>query len=192
MLYYSLAISNASDAISACRHRTISRKTMNIVPIAPFSPKVRPSIRGAARTLALAALACTLTACGPSRFVPSKSDAAWNGPEIWLESTPQWTVVAKAPTGGWTVTLDQLMEQRGRTEVFVTLKRPNPTFLVTAAEVEQRVITPHKNNIPVWVYARIQNFKGEPKDGSFSLAAKSQDAKAPPAPPEKPTQPADE
>lgn len=165
---------------------------MNIVPTAPFSRKVHTPIRAAAWIVTLAALASSLCGCGPSRFVPSKTDAAWIGPEVWIESTPQWTVAAKAPTGGWTFTLDQLMEQRGRTEVFVTLKRPNPTFLVTAAEVEQRVTTPLKNNIPIWVYARIQNFEGEPEDGSFALASKSQDAKTPPAPPEKPTQSANE
>lgn len=158
---------------------------MNIVPIARFSRKVRPLNRVAGGVLMLALAACSLVGCGPSRFVPSKSETAWTGPEVWIESTPQWTVVAKAPTGGWTVTLDQLMEQRGRTEVFVTLKRPNPTFLVTAAEVEQRVITPLKTNVPIWVYARIQNFRGEPEDGSFSLASKSENAKAPPAPVEK-------
>ena len=157
---------------------------MNIVPTAPFSPKVRPAFRAAtratARALALAGLACGLTACGPSRFVPSKSETGWNGPEIWIESTPQWNIVAKAPTGGWSFTLDQLMEQRGRTEVFVTLKRPNPSYLVTAAQVEQRVTTPLKNNVPIWVSARIQNFKGQPEDGTFALVDKSVNAKAPP------------
>lgn len=168
---------------------------MNIVPTAPFSPKVRPAIRATTRAtarattralgLALATLACALPACGPSRFVPSKSETGWNGPEIWIESTPQWNIVAKAPTGGWSFTLDQLMEQRGRTEVFVTLKRPNPSYLVTAAQVEQRVTTPLKNNVPIWVYARIQNFKGQPEDGTFALVDKSVNAKAPPPPVEK-------
>lgn len=163
-------------------------QTMNIVPTAPFSPKVRPAIRAARRVLALALLATaasTLPACGPGRFVPSKSETGWNGPEIWIESTPQWNIVSKSPTGGWSFTLDQLMEQRGRTEVFVTLKRPNPSYLVTAAEVEQRVTTPLKNNVPIWVYARIQNFKGQPEDGTFALVDKSVNAKAPPPPVEK-------
>ncbi|MBY0112110.1 MAG: hypothetical protein K2Y21_04765 [Phycisphaerales bacterium] len=152
---------------------------MNIVHPACFSRKVAAIARLALLGLA-AACFVALPSCGPGRFVPSKSETGWNGPPIWIESTPEWTVVAKAPTGGWQFTLDQLMEQRGRTEVFVTLKRPNPSYLVTAAEVEQRVTTPLKNNVPIWVYARIQNYRGQPEDGSFALVDKSVNAKAPP------------
>lgn len=127
----------------------------------------------------LVALACT--GCGTGVFVPSKSPNAWAGPPVWIESTPEWTVVSEPPIGGWRVMLDQVMEQRGHTEVFITLRPPNPSFIVTPSPVQQRVATPIRQNVVLWVYARQQNWAGTPSSGPFSLAAKSEDAKPPPA-----------
>ncbi len=126
-----------------------------------------------------------LTACGPGRFIPEKSSSAWVGPTVWVESSPQWTIVVQPPIGGWNVTLDQIMEQRGRTEVFISLTPPNPSFVVTPTPVEQRISTPIRNTVPMWVYARQLGWQGQPpwqpSTAPFSRAAKSEDAKAPPA-----------
>jgi hypothetical protein len=121
-----------------------------------------------------------LAACGPDRFVPSKDNQAWVRPPIWIESTPDWTIVVEPPTGGWQVSLDQIMEQLGHTEVFVTIRPPNPAYLVTPAPVQQRVVTSIHQDTVLWVYAREQNWKGQPAQASFSLAAKSIDARKPP------------
>lgn len=125
----------------------------------------------------------SLTGCGPGRFVPEKTQAAWNGPAVWVESSPQWTVVVEPPIGGWSVSLDQITEQRGRTEVFISISPPNPSFVVTPTPVEQRVATPIRNTIPLWVYARQLHWQGEPPwkpaTGPFTLAAKSDDARPP-------------
>ncbi|MBX3380720.1 MAG: hypothetical protein KF805_11555 [Phycisphaeraceae bacterium] len=122
-----------------------------------------------------------LAGCGAGRFVPEKSPNAWTGPAIWIESSPQWTVVVNPPIGGWRVKLNQIMEQRGRTEVFISLLPPNPSFIVSPTPVEQRNATTISSTIPLWVYARQLNWQGEPPDGPFSLAAKSDDAKPPPS-----------
>ena len=91
--------------------------------------------------------------------------------------------MAEPPIGGWRVSLDQILEQRGRTEVFISLVPPNPSFIVTPSPVEQRVATPIRNTVPMWVYARQLSWQGQPpwKPSSqpFSLAAKSENAKPP-------------
>lgn len=122
-----------------------------------------------------------LGGCGSGRFVPERTSAPWTGPEIWVESSPQWTVVVNPPIGGWRIKLNQIVEQRGRTEIFISLLPPNPTFIVTPTPVEQRNATTISNTIPLWVYARQLTWQGEPPDGPFSLAAKSENAKTPPS-----------
>lgn len=158
----------------------------SIVPMTRKTRKVVAAFGGALLSLAL-------VACGPGRFIPEKTPNAWNGPEVWIESSPQWTVVAKPPIGGWTVTLDQIMEQRGRTEVFISLSPPNPSFVVTPSPVEQRITTPIRNNVPVWVWARQLGWQGQPPwrpaTGPFSLAAKSENARPAPAFEQGPTDP---
>ncbi|MBN8598521.1 MAG: hypothetical protein J0L78_12695 [Planctomycetes bacterium] len=148
----------------------------SIVPMTRKTRKVVAAFGAALLTL-------TLGACGPGRFIPEKTPNAWSGPTVWIESSPQWTIVAQPPIGGWTVSLDQIMEERGRTEVFVSLSPPNPSFVVTPSPVEQRVSTPIRNTVPMWVYARQLSWQGQPPwrpaTGPFSLAAKSDDAKAP-------------
>ncbi|MFO0784856.1 MAG: hypothetical protein U0573_00790 [Phycisphaerales bacterium] len=133
--------------------------------------------------VALASLAPV--SCTPGKFVPSKSNEAWKGPPVWVESTSDWTVVAEPPIGGWRINLVQIMETLGHNEVFITLQPPNPTFIVTPVAVQQRIATSIPNSTPIWVYARQMNWKGEPASGPFMLAAKSQDAKPPTPPPEK-------
>ncbi|MBS0187078.1 MAG: hypothetical protein JSS51_03355 [Planctomycetes bacterium] len=142
-----------------------------IVPKAPKTLKVAAAF-AAASLLAL-------EGCGPGRFVPEKSPNAWRGPDVWVESSPQWTIVVQPPIGGWQIFLDQIMEQRGRTEVFISLIPPNPSFIVTPSPVEQRISTPIRNNVTLWVYARQLDFRGQPDSAPFSLAAKSEDAKPP-------------
>lgn len=145
--------------------------------IVPMARKTRKVVAPFGAALLLLAL----VACGPGRFIPEKTPNAWTGPEVWVESSPLWTVVAQPPIGGWTVTLDQIMEQRGRTEVFISLSPPNPSFVVTPSPVEQRVTTPIRNTVPVWVWARQLTWQGQPPwrpaTGPFSLAAKSENAK---------------
>lgn len=148
-----------------------------IVPMPRKTRKVVASFGGAL------AAGLSLAACGPGRFVPEKTSNAWTGPTVWVESSPQWTIVAEPPIGGWRVSLDQILEQRGRTEVFISLVPPNPSFIVTPSPVEQRVATPIRNTVPMWVYARQLSWQGQPpwKPSSqpFSLAAKSENAKPP-------------
>ncbi|MBX3390784.1 MAG: hypothetical protein KF691_15150 [Phycisphaeraceae bacterium] len=147
--------------------------------IVPLTRKTRKVV------VAFGALAsgALLTGCGPGRFIPEKTQAAWNGPTVWIESSPQWTVVVEPPIGGWMVSLDQIMEQRGRTEVFISISPPNPSFVVTPTPVEQRISTPIRNTVPLWVYARQLHWQGEPPwkpaSGPFSFAAKSDDARPP-------------
>lgn len=137
--------------------------------------------RKVALTFAFLLTALAPASCGSGRFIPSKTTQAWTGPEIWVESTPQWTVVAEPPIGGWRVNLVQIMEELGRTEVFITLQPPNPAFIVTPEPVTQRIATPIRQDTHMWVYARQMNWQGQPASGPFSLAAKSDNAKAPPA-----------
>jgi len=147
-----------------------------IVPMTRKTRKVVAAFGAALLTLAL-------VACGPGRFIPEKSPNAWTGPKVWIESSPQWTVVVEPPIGGWRVSLDQILEERGRTEVFISLSPPNPSFIVSPTPVEQRIATPIRNTVPLWVWARQLKWQGEPPwrpaTGPFSLAAKSEDAKAP-------------
>lgn len=147
--------------------------------------------RKVALTFGLALLALAPASCGAGRFIPSKTNQAWTGPTIWIESTPQWTVVAQPPIGGWQINLVQIMEELGRTEVFITMQPPNPAFIVTPVPVEQRIATPIRRDTHMWVYARQMNWQGRPTSGPFSLAAKSEDAKPPHEPAEASPEPAE-
>lgn len=150
----------------------------SIVPMTRKTRKVVPAFSAALTAI-------SLVACGPGRFIPEKSPGAWSGPDVWVESSPTWTVAARPPIGGWTITLDQIMEERGRTEIFISLSPPNPSFIVTPTPVEQRIATPIRNTVPIWVWARQLSWQGQPPwkpaTGPFSLAAKSDDAKPAPS-----------
>lgn len=135
------------------------------------------------------AAALLLAGCGPSRFVPSKAEGVFTGAPVFVERPADdsgvWTVVVENPSGGWVVSLDHLQEQVGRQEVFVSLRPPNPAFIVTPAVVRQRVLTPVRADSEMWVYVRRQNFRGEPEDGAFTLATTSRDARPAPVEPAK-------
>ena len=111
--------------------------------------------------------------------LPSKSNEAWKGPPVWVESTSDWTVVAEPPIGGWRINLVQILGNAGHNEVFITLQPPTLMFIVTPVAVQQRIGDLDPNSTPIWVYARQMNWKGEPAPPDRSCWPRSEGQDAP-------------
>jgi len=103
--------------------------------------------------------ALVLSGCGNGLKV---GQGAYRGPSLGVDSSGEWhEVVATPPTPGWDLTLDGKRETADATQVFVTLRRPNPAAVYPQVVVEQRVLTPIRAGEPVELFARQIRFRGE-------------------------------
>lgn len=82
------------------------------------------------------------TGCAARPTVVDASARPYDGPPIRLEhSTRGHRAVIEAPTAGWSLELDSVADAPGRTDVFVTIRRPDPGFAYSQAVVTQRLAT---------------------------------------------------
>lgn len=109
--------------------------------------------RGPLTILPLLAL-FLLTACA-SNPIPI-DPAPYAGPDLRIEAGERNHIaVFTMPTGGWGLTFDRTRERFDARQVFITLKRPDPTQAVTQAVVDQRADTRTRLSSNVEVFARI-------------------------------------
>ncbi len=123
------------------------------------------------RSAAAALLTTTvLIGCSSSGTAPTIADtAAYDGPPITLtESSGSHVVSVEAPSPGWQVSRDRILEAKGHSRVFVSLTEPDPRFSYAQMIVTQNILTNIPSDRPVKVYARVlPGGDAKVKDGSY-------------------------
>ncbi len=137
-----------------------------------------------ATTFSLAFAACLLGGCASPVRPPERTSDAYQGPTISVDSAgTEHIIVVQAPTGGWDIRLDRLLDGPGYTEAFVTLRKPNPLFVNAQVVVTHRLASKIGTTVPCRILARVKDYDDEDPDTAYSRAT---DAPAKPAPPPKP------
>lgn|GEM_PF-4603988 len=91
--------------------------------------------------------------CGPSR--PSISSSPFRGPAVTLASDGGFHEVRlEAPSGGWGLIVDQVVQRRGGYDIFATIRRPDGRFLHSQGFVTHRATTSLATQIPVTLCVR--------------------------------------
>lgn len=105
--------------------------------------------------LALLASPLLLAACGSNLPVTART-SAYTGPSAAIDSSGRThAVVIQAPTPGHTVTLDAVRDRLDGREALITIRQPDPRYLVPQVIVEQRVGTDVPTSTPLDVFIRI-------------------------------------
>ena len=111
--------------------------------------------------LRLAALGAVIAVVGTSgcgsdlRVNPE----AYRGPSLEKESLDSVHVlIAEVPGAGWQVDIDETRRTADNTEVYVTLRRPNPAAAYPADPVSQRVVTRVPIDRPIGILARVMSY----------------------------------
>lgn len=98
---------------------------------------------------------------------------AYAGPPLHIEPGERnHMAVFTMPSGGWGLTFDRTRDRFEARQVFMTLRRPEPTHAATQALVEQRADTRTPLSLDVEVYARIAE-KDAPNP-SYRLAGRAE------------------
>lgn len=124
---------------------------MHTTPNHSFGPCLRRSTMFAAAFLATL---CS-TACVSREPPPEAIDARYEGPKLTLDSSgPQHTLKMDAPTAGWQVVVDRVVERHRVQDVFLTIRRPDPRFHFKQVPVTQIVAVPVPSSQTVRISAR--------------------------------------
>lgn len=108
-----------------------------------------------ARTIPMICTALALAGCA-SRHVPDVGDGRYDGPPLALESAgPSHVLVLEAPSGGYTLTIDRVLERSKSFDLFATIRTPDPRFVHTQAVVTLRALAPLASTERVRVCARV-------------------------------------
>jgi len=80
--------------------------------------------------------------CAARNSVPQTTSGSYVGPPLSLVRENGATfVLFEAPTPGWAISLDQVVDAFKRRDAFVTIRLPNPEYTYAQVVVEQRVAT---------------------------------------------------
>lgn len=102
----------------------------------------------------LLALCLLLTACGSSLPITTR-ETPYAGPELTIDSTgPSHAIVIQAPTPGYTVSLDAIRDRLNGREALISIRRPDPRFMVAQMIVTQRIGTDVSITTPLDVFVR--------------------------------------
>ena len=114
--------------------------------------------------------ACTSDA--PINHRPATVPDPYSGPALRLESTgPFHVAVATVPSGGWQFSLDGTWEDLNQRSAYVSLIRPNPSFLYPQRQVEIRLTTEIEVATGIELLARVVPFGGLDSKTPYSRAA---------------------
>ena len=110
-----------------------------------------------ARSAAAATLALLLALPACSSGLPvTTRDRAFDGPAIAIDSTgPKHIVIVTAPTAGYLVSLDDVRDRMGGREALISIRPPDPRFVVAQVLTEHRVGTDVASSTPLDVFARV-------------------------------------
>jgi|GEM_PF-2975797 len=139
----------------------------------------------AALSLTIASLAALpIAGCTSAVEPPDRTSDAFVGPSVSVDSSgPLHVIIVQAPTAGWDVRLDRLLDGPGYTEAFITLREPNPLFVNAQVIAEHRLTSNIASTVECRVFARIRPHAEEDFDGAYAPAAS---AVARPGPPPSP------
>ena len=97
-----------------------------------------------------------LVGCGSDGMIAPER---YSGPALVAQPLDrQHLLVATTPGSGWEVEIDQTRKTADNTEVYVTLRRPNPAAAYAAGPVEQRVLTRVPADQPLGILARVLDY----------------------------------
>lgn len=132
----------------------------------------------------VAALGASLAGCSSPVQPPERASDAFAGPGVSVDSSAdEHLIIVAAPTAGWDVRLDRLLDGPGYTEAFITLREPNPLFVNAQVIAEHRIVSGVPSTTNCRVLARIKAHDDATPEGAYRLAAT---AAAKPGPPPKP------
>ncbi len=104
--------------------------------------------------LFLLTLCLLLPACGSS-LPQTTRETAYAGPSLVIDSTgPTHAIIIQAPTPGHTVSLDAVRDRLGGREALITIRQPDPRFMVAQVIVTQRIGTDVPTSISLDVFVR--------------------------------------
>ena len=87
---------------------------------------------------------------------------AYRGPSIASATTSGvHLILAELPSPGWGLEIDATRESADRTDVFLTLRRPNPAAVYPQQVVTQRAVTRVDEDEPLGIVARVIDYGGE-------------------------------
>ncbi|HYE63447.1 MAG TPA: hypothetical protein VD997_15755 [Phycisphaerales bacterium] len=136
------------------------------------------TVLSAGTMIATAALTTVLLAqigCTGRPALPETTSEPYLGPPLAIDTSgSEHMVVIQAPTPGWVATLDRVAEQHRHQGVYLTLRRPDPSFVYPQVIVEQRVATTVPTQTPVRVYARVLAPGKKDSSAPYVLATKTE------------------
>lgn len=115
-------------------------------------PKPLSRFRQATGALFAAFVLLVHIGCAARNSVPQTTSGEYVGPPLALIREDNTThILFTAPSPGWSVALDQIVEAFKRRDAYVTIRLPNPEYAYAQVVVEQRVAT----TIPTDLAARL-------------------------------------
>lgn len=107
-----------------------------------------------------------MTGCAYTVPPPEVVEQVYAGPNVEIEQAGSFHVLKfTAPTAGWSMRVDRVVEGYGFQGVYATVTKPNPAFSYAQQLVDQWVATSVRMSEPVKVYVRVMDFKGESVTG---------------------------
>jgi hypothetical protein len=111
----------------------------------------------APRSLAFAAVVlAALIGCSGKTAAPDVAPGRFEGFDVTLsQPNTGHTVHLRAPTPGWTVSLDRVLPGPGQVmEAYISLQKPNPSWMLPQMLVDHQIATGIDPRLPVRVYVR--------------------------------------
>lgn len=116
-------------------------------------------IKSAGVTFGLFGLVLTIFGCGSELKINPET---YRGPSLSHETAESaYLLVAQTPTPGWEIELDATRPGPDATDVFVTLRQPNPVAAYPDGAVTQRVLTRVATDRPLGIVARVMPYGSE-------------------------------
>lgn len=98
-------------------------------------------------------VAGAVAGCGST--TPTVSDTPYRGPTVSLGADGGiHEVRLEAPTGGWSLIVDQVVQRRGGYDIYATVRRPDGRYLHSQALVTHRATTTLAVQTPVQLCVR--------------------------------------
>jgi hypothetical protein len=120
--------------------------------------------------LATATVPLVEIGCSDPKALPKVTTGTYAGPPMVLNSSGEFYVIfVNSPAPGWTPTLDRVADQYKFKAIFITLRKPNPSFYYPEGEVTQRIGSAVLCSEAVEVYARVLAFDQPAEDEPYTM-----------------------
>jgi hypothetical protein len=117
--------------------------------------RYRPQLKVATGALVAVCVLLVDIGCSTRNSVPQTTSGAYVGPPLSLVQEEGATLILfAAPSPGWAVALDQVVEAFKRRDAFVTIRLPDPAYAYAQVVVEQRVVTTIPQDLTARLFVR--------------------------------------